>query len=257
MTSSNGNIFCVTGPLCGEFTCHRWIPLTKGCVGVWVSSLIYAWINGWVNNREAGDLRRHRAHYDVTVMCSSVFTRFFFYQGLIRSCLHGSHELIKICSISLTDQATMATFNDLSNQKFHRSLWPTVLKLVRQKVINTLCVANCVDMMTPLNGNIFRVTGPLCREFTCEFHSQRPVERSFDAFFHLCLNKRLSNRQAGDLRCHRANYDVIVMNVDEVFLKRCRQRLSFNTLLWMHEAECLCRESNYLQGGRYTMPHWN
>ena len=29
---------------------------------------IYAWINGWVNNREADDLRRHRAHYDVTVM---------------------------------------------------------------------------------------------------------------------------------------------------------------------------------------------
>ena len=29
MTSSNGNIFCVTGPLCGEFTGHRWIPLTK------------------------------------------------------------------------------------------------------------------------------------------------------------------------------------------------------------------------------------
>ena len=23
---------------------------------------------GWVNNREAGDLRRHRAHFDVTVM---------------------------------------------------------------------------------------------------------------------------------------------------------------------------------------------
>ena len=29
MTSSNGNIFHVTGPLCGEFTVHRWIPLTK------------------------------------------------------------------------------------------------------------------------------------------------------------------------------------------------------------------------------------
>ena len=26
---SNGNIFCVTGPLCGQFTGHRWIPLTK------------------------------------------------------------------------------------------------------------------------------------------------------------------------------------------------------------------------------------
>ena len=31
-------------------------------------SLIYVWINGWVNNREAGDLRRYRGHYDVIVM---------------------------------------------------------------------------------------------------------------------------------------------------------------------------------------------
>ena len=29
MTSSNGNIFRVTGPLCGVFTGHRWIPHTK------------------------------------------------------------------------------------------------------------------------------------------------------------------------------------------------------------------------------------
>ena len=31
-------------------------------------SLICAWINGSVNNRKAGDLGRHRTHYDVTVM---------------------------------------------------------------------------------------------------------------------------------------------------------------------------------------------
>ena len=31
-------------------------------------SLNCAWINGWVNNHEAGDLRRHRTHYDVIVM---------------------------------------------------------------------------------------------------------------------------------------------------------------------------------------------
>ena len=31
-------------------------------------SLICAWMNGWVNNREAGKLRCHRAHYDVTVI---------------------------------------------------------------------------------------------------------------------------------------------------------------------------------------------
>ena len=34
-------------------------------------SLIYAWINDWVNNREAGDLRRQHGHYDVIVMVPS------------------------------------------------------------------------------------------------------------------------------------------------------------------------------------------
>ena len=69
MTSSNGNIFRVTGPLCGEFGAHRWIPRTKGhWGGALMFSLICAWINGWINNHEAGDLRRHRAHYDVIVM---------------------------------------------------------------------------------------------------------------------------------------------------------------------------------------------
>ena len=60
MTSLNGNISRVTGPLCGELTGRRW----PGAL----IFFIYAWINGWVNNREADDLRRHRAHYDVTVM---------------------------------------------------------------------------------------------------------------------------------------------------------------------------------------------
>ena len=38
--------------------------------GALMFSLICAWINGWENNREAGDLRRHRAHYDAIVMIS-------------------------------------------------------------------------------------------------------------------------------------------------------------------------------------------
>ena len=63
LTSSNGN---VTGPLCGEFTGHRWIlhkrPVTRS-----IDSLNCAWMNNWVNNRGAGDLIRHRAHYDIIV----------------------------------------------------------------------------------------------------------------------------------------------------------------------------------------------
>ena len=46
---------------------------------------------------------------------------------------------------------------------------------------------------------------------TGEFPSQRPVTRSFDVFFKLRLNKRLSKQYAGDLRHHRARHGVTVM----------------------------------------------
>ena len=50
---------------------HR-SPVNSPHKGQWrgalMFSLIYAWTNGWLNNQYAGDLRRHRAHYDVTVM---------------------------------------------------------------------------------------------------------------------------------------------------------------------------------------------
>ena len=36
--------------------------------GALMLSLIWTWINGWVNHREAGDLRRHHTNYDVIVM---------------------------------------------------------------------------------------------------------------------------------------------------------------------------------------------
>ena len=54
-------------------------------------------------------------------------------------------------------------------------------------------------IMTSSNGNIFRVTGPLCGEFTGpgEFAAQRPVTRSLDVFFDLRLNNRLSKQPWG------------------------------------------------------------
>ena len=55
----------------------------------------------------------------------------------------------------------------------------------------------------------------LCTEIsqvTGEFPSQKPVTWIFDVFFDLHLNKRLSKQsEAGDLRRHRAHYDVIAM----------------------------------------------
>ena len=50
---------------------HR-SPVNSPHKGQWrgalMFSLICVWINDWVNNGEAGDLRRYRIHYDVTVM---------------------------------------------------------------------------------------------------------------------------------------------------------------------------------------------
>ena len=54
----------------------HWSPVYSPHKGQWrgalMFSLICVLINGWVNNREAGDLRRYCAHYDVIVMSISL-----------------------------------------------------------------------------------------------------------------------------------------------------------------------------------------
>ena len=84
---------------------------------------------------------------------------------------------------------------------------------------------NNYQMMTSSNGNIFRVTGPLCGEFTGpgKFHIQWPVTRNFDVFFDLRLRSGwvINNREAGDFRRHRGHYDAIVMYCSR-FLKSTR-----------------------------------
>ena len=50
----------------------HWRPVNSPHKGKWCGALMFSlicvWITDWVNNREAGELRRHRNHYDVTVM---------------------------------------------------------------------------------------------------------------------------------------------------------------------------------------------
>ena len=57
-------------------------------------------------------------------------------------------------------------------------------------------ITDIITMMTSSNGSIFHVTGPLCGEFTGpgEFPVQGPVTWSFDVFFDLRQNKRLSKQ---------------------------------------------------------------
>ena len=62
MTSPNWNIFGVTGSMWGDFLSQRALTRSFG------NCLICVWTHGWTNNRDAGDLRRHRAHYEVAVI---------------------------------------------------------------------------------------------------------------------------------------------------------------------------------------------
>ena len=84
-------------PVTSEFPAQR--PVTRS----FDVSLISAQINGQVNNGEAGDLRRHRAHYDVTVM---------FAVDTLTSCsnrevlLHVKRERVRVTSDSGAQIAT-------------------------------------------------------------------------------------------------------------------------------------------------------
>ena len=64
--SASLTICAGNSPVTGEFS-HK-----DQWRGALTFSLICAWMNVWVNNREADDLRRHRAHYDITVMSLSI-----------------------------------------------------------------------------------------------------------------------------------------------------------------------------------------
>ena len=66
-------------PITGGFPSQR--PTTR----IFDVSLVCAWTIYWTNNRDAGDLRRHRAHYGVTVK---------------NGCLHDVRDASLVCEFS-------------------------------------------------------------------------------------------------------------------------------------------------------------
>ena len=130
--------------------------------------LICVWINGREKNREAGDLRPYRPHYDVTVM----YCRFIhILQGAVsirKTVLPGmAIHMLKIrrpngrlifnmeIAIRREDGLYIETGPRLSSQALGNH---TVAPMQTRQPWRI--------MMTSSNGNIFRVTGHLCGEFT-------------------------------------------------------------------------------------------
>ena len=83
-------------------------PVNSAHKGQWrgalMFSLICVWINGWANNGEAGDLRFHRCHYDVTVMYSSIPN---FNGGLIEPPLNYTAVEVRACMSNYIPQEIM------------------------------------------------------------------------------------------------------------------------------------------------------
>ena len=72
MTSSNEKFLALLAICAGNSPRLVNSPHKGQWRGALMFSLICVWINGCVNNSEAGDLRRYRAHYDITVMSCSL-----------------------------------------------------------------------------------------------------------------------------------------------------------------------------------------
>ena len=81
MTSSNGNIFRVTGPLWGNSPVIGEFPSQRPVTRIFDVFFDLRLKKGWVNNRKAGDLRRLRANYDVIVMKQMEYGTTFFIGG--------------------------------------------------------------------------------------------------------------------------------------------------------------------------------
>ena len=88
-----------------------WWPVDSPHNGQWrgamMFSLICAWINGWFHNRDAGDFRRHRSHYDVTVMHDMCYflplgTMVWLYWNINH--IHWQMSIVVLCFCSIKTQ---------------------------------------------------------------------------------------------------------------------------------------------------------
>ena len=131
MTSSNENLFRITGDLCREFTGHhrgQWR-------GALMFSLICSWTNGWVNTGEARDLRRHIAYYDVTVIDASYLMRVSWRLCIAPVYWWGNHALPErsqlwyLTALQMADiQITVTRFVDLHEFIILTPWWKRVFR---------------------------------------------------------------------------------------------------------------------------------
>ena len=146
-------------------------------------SLTCARINGWINNREAGDLRRHRAHDDVTVMNVVHLYSITITSSKKSACDYFIMTLARLKQHDISIEYEWQ-YDDVIKWKHFPRYWPFVRGIHR----------------SPVNS------------------PHRDQWRRALMFSLTCarINGWINNREAGDLRRHRAHDDVTVMNENMV-----------------------------------------
>ena len=114
--------------------------------------------------------------------------------------------------------------------------------------------------MTSSKGNIFSVAGPLWGDspVTGEFPAQRPVTRSFDVFFDLRLNKRLSKQSWGwwfetPSRSLWRHCSVFIIE-NNVTFPRINRTWSLLMKLWQSTSSSPTHPSDYTRSQLTTQP---
>ena len=193
----------------------HWSPVDSTNEGQWrgalMLSLIWAWTNVWENNRDAGDLRRHLTHYGVTVMWvlkrRARMIASLLCHASARKQIAGLHHGLKLIPL-----------------KVLRRLWKNDLAL-NFVLMSSSYIAPCPTKLLLHDDVIKWKHFPRYWPFVRGIH-RSPVNsphkgqwRGALMFSLTCawINGWVNNHEAGDLRRHRAYYDVIVMANE----KRC------------------------------------
>ena len=118
-------------------------------------SLICIWINGWVYNREAGDLRRYLAHYDVIVMWR-VFRLF--------SCIPSTHATIYFKTLWLSDA-----------KWWHRAVWTLAQVMACCLTAPNYYLNRCWIIMNEVLWHSITVMGAMASQITSVLIDRGPV----------------------------------------------------------------------------------
>ena len=180
---------------------HR-SPVNSPHKGQWrwalVFSLIYAWIKGWVNNREACDLRWHRPHYDVTVMLPPNRPWYVYIQATtidIYLTQNGAKFSVYSGHIRTNVLTHVIVIFTIISQ-FHTASYMSSAWWRHQKETFSALLALCEGIhRSPLNSpHKGQWRGALMFPLICAW-----------------TNGWANHRDDCDLWCHRAHYDVTVM----------------------------------------------